>query len=76
MLEKRPILLLDEWAADQDPEFRRKFYMELLPALHQAGVTVVAISHDDRYIEEMDIPIRTLRMDEGQFVEQHSVEDG
>src|SRR5262249_23544680 len=24
LLEKRPVLLLDEWAADQDPEFRRK----------------------------------------------------
>ena len=32
LLEKRPILLLDEWTADQDPEFRRKFYDELLPA--------------------------------------------
>ena len=69
LLEKRPILLLDEWAADQDPEFRRKFYFELLPALHRAGVTVVAISHDDRYIEEMDVPIRRLRMDEGRFTE-------
>ena len=76
LLEKRPILLLDEWAADQDPEFRHKFYMELLPALHSAGITVVAISHDDRYIEEMNVPIRKIRMDEGQFVEQHSVESG
>jgi putative ATP-binding cassette transporter len=76
LLEKRPILLLDEWAADQDPEFRRKFYFELLPALHQAGVTVVAISHDDRYIEEMDVPTRRLRMDEGRFTEQNSVETG
>jgi putative ATP-binding cassette transporter len=76
LLEKRPILLLDEWAADQDPEFRRKFYFELLPALHRAGVTVVAISHDDRYIEEMDVPTRRLRMDEGRFTEQNSVETG
>jgi ABC-type siderophore export system fused ATPase/permease subunit len=38
--------MLDEWAADQDPEFRRKFYFEFLPALHRAGVTVVAISHE------------------------------
>jgi putative ATP-binding cassette transporter len=75
-LEKRPILLLDEWAADQDPEFRRKFYFEMLPTLHRAGVTVVAISHDDRYIEEMDVPIRRLRMDEGRFVEDQSVENG
>ena len=33
LLEKRPILLLDEWTAEQDPEFRRKFYDELLPQL-------------------------------------------
>jgi putative ATP-binding cassette transporter len=68
LLEKRPILLLDEWASDQDPEFRRKFYFELLPALTAAGATVVAISHDDRYIEELDAPARKLRMDEGRFV--------
>ena len=75
-LEKRPLLLLDEWAADQDPEFRRKFYFELLPALHRAGVTVVAISHDDRYIDEMDVVMRRLRMDEGRFTELSSVETG
>ena len=28
-LEKRPLLMLDEWAADQDPEFRRKFYFRV-----------------------------------------------
>jgi putative ATP-binding cassette transporter len=75
-LEKRPLLMLDEWAADQDPEFRRKFYFEFLPALHRAGVTVVAISHDDRYIDEMDVPMRRLRMDEGRFTELGSVETG
>jgi putative ATP-binding cassette transporter len=68
-LERRPLLLLDEWAADQDPEFRRKFYFELLPALHRAGVTIVAISHDERYIDEMDVTMRLLRMDEGRFTE-------
>ncbi|MBI3436396.1 MAG: cyclic peptide export ABC transporter [Proteobacteria bacterium] len=76
LLEKRPILLLDEWAADQDPEFRRKFYFELLPALNQSGVTVVAISHDDRYIEEMEAPARRLHMDEGRLVEVSSTENG
>jgi putative ATP-binding cassette transporter len=75
-LERRPLLMLDEWAADQDPEFRRKFYFELLPALHRAGVTVVAISHDDRYIDEMDVTMRRLRMDEGRFTELSSVETG
>ena len=36
LLEKRPILLLDEWTAEQDPEFRRKFYDELA-AGHEAS---------------------------------------
>jgi putative ATP-binding cassette transporter len=76
LLEKRPILLLDEWAADQDPEFRRKFYFELLPALHRAGVTIVAISHDDRYIEQMGVHARLLHMDEGRLYEQSAVESG
>jgi putative ATP-binding cassette transporter len=75
LLERRPILLLDEWAADQDPEFRRRFYFDLLPALHRAGATVVAITHDDRYLDEMDLPARRLRMDEGRFVEQALVEN-
>ena len=70
LLEKRPILLLDEWAADQDPDFRRKFYFDLLPELHRASVTVVVVSHDDRYLDEMDLPARRLRMDEGRFVAQ------
>lgn len=73
-LENRPILLLDEWAADQDPEFRRKFYFEFLPALNRAGMTIVAISHDDRYIEEMKVPCRRLHMEEGRFIEIQSAE--
>lgn len=68
LLEKRPILLLDEWASDQDPEYRRKFYNELLPQLARAGITIVAISHDDRYLNELDVPCRKLHMDEGRFV--------
>jgi len=76
LLEKRPILLLDEWAADQDPEFRRKFYYDLLPALIAAGTTVVAITHDDRYLDELDLPARRLRMDEGRFVGSQPAENG
>jgi putative ATP-binding cassette transporter len=75
LLEKRPLLLLDEWAADQDPEFRRKFYYELLPELKRSGETVVAITHDDRYIDEMDLPARRLRMEDGRFAAQQTVEN-
>jgi putative ATP-binding cassette transporter len=76
LLEKRPILLLDEWTSDQDPEFRRKFYHEFLPELMKAGATVVVITHDDRYLDELHLTARRLRMDEGRFIEERAVEDG
>jgi len=64
--EQRDILLLDEWAADQDPHFRRIFYRELLPWLHEMGKTILAISHDDSYFLHAD---RLLEMREGQLSE-------
>jgi putative ATP-binding cassette transporter len=70
LLEKRPILLLDEWTAEQDPEFRRKFYDELLPEMIQSGATVVVITHDDRYLDELHLSARRIRMDEGRIVDQ------
>jgi putative ATP-binding cassette transporter len=69
LLEHRPILLLDEWAADQDPQFRRLFYRDVLSALHRAGTTIVAVTHDVHYLAELDVPARRLNMDEGRFVE-------
>ena len=73
LLEKRPIMLLDEWTAEQDPEFRRKFYDELLPEMMQAGATVVVITHDDRYLDELHLPARRIRMDEGRIVEERTM---
>lgn len=64
--EQRDILLLDEWAADQDPVFRRVFYRELLPVLREAGQTVFAISHDDSYFAHAD---RLLEMRAGKLTE-------
>lgn len=69
LLERRPIVLLDEWTAEQDPEFRRKFYDELLPEMLAAGQTVIVISHDDRYLSELQLPCRRIRMEEGRIVE-------
>jgi putative ATP-binding cassette transporter len=76
LLEKRPVLVLDEWTADQDPEFRKKFYHELIPILQQSGRAVVAVTHDDRYLSEFALPARKLRMDDGRFVDGHPVENG
>lgn len=49
MLEKKPVLVLDEFAADQDPHFRRKFYKEILEYIRAEGFSVIAITHDDAY---------------------------
>ncbi|MDP9105655.1 MAG: cyclic peptide export ABC transporter [Candidatus Eremiobacteraeota bacterium] len=64
MLERRPICVLDEWAADQDPVFRRKFYVELLGTLKARGMTVIAVSHDDRYYDVAD---HRLHMEDGRM---------
>jgi len=34
------------------------------------------VSHDDRYLDEMGVPARRLRMDEGRFVAQSAAESG
>ncbi|MBT0723134.1 multidrug ABC transporter permease/ATP-binding protein [Rosenbergiella sp. S61] len=62
MAEKRDILFLDEWAAEQDPQFRRYFYRELLPWLKQLGKTLLIISHDDDYFDVAD---RVYEMQQG-----------
>ena len=54
LAEERPILVLDEWAADQDPATRERFYTEILPNLKSQGRTIVAVSHDDRYFDCAD----------------------
>ena len=66
LAESRDIILLDEWAADQDPHFRREFYQVLLPLMKQMGKTVFAISHDDHYFQHAD---RLLEMRAGQLSE-------
>lgn len=60
-LEERPVLVFDEWAADQDPTFRRIFYTELLPDLKRLGKTIIVISHDDRYFDIADHLVRLHR---------------
>ncbi|GHL48916.1 hypothetical protein ECZU29_37660 [Escherichia coli] len=66
LAEERDIILLDEWAADQDPHFRREFYQVLLPLMQEMGKTIFAISHDDHYFIHAD---RLLEMRNGQLSE-------
>jgi putative ATP-binding cassette transporter len=65
-LEDRPVYVLDEWAADQDPAFRQVFYTRLLPELKKRGKAVVVVTHDDRYYHLGD---RILKLDYGRVVE-------
>lgn len=69
--EHKDILLLDEWAADQDPAFRRVFYQTLIPELKALGKTLFIISHDDSYFEHAD---RLLLMKEGKLIELNAEE--
>lgn len=64
LAEARPILVLDEWAADQDPETRKRFYEEILPALRADGCTIFAITHDEQFFHLCD---RRLHMIEGRL---------
>lgn len=64
MLENRPILVLDEFAADQDPQFRKHFYESVLPELVEAGKTIIAVTHDDHYFHVAD---RVITMHEGRI---------
>lgn len=60
-LENKPMMLFDEWAAEQDPEFRNYFYTELLPMLKQQGKGIIVITHDDRYFDMADVLIKLER---------------
>ena len=66
MLDDKQIYVFDEWAADQDPVFRKFFYEVLLPELRDQGKTIIAVTHDDKYFSSAD---RVLKMDEGVLVD-------
>jgi len=72
LLEDKPILVLDEWAADQDPHFRKFFYEELIPKFKKEGKTIIAVTHDDAYFHQAD---RILKFDYGQIVKDVKVSE-
>ncbi len=72
VLEDRPILVLDEWTADQDPDFRIEFFDSLIPALKAQGLTIVAVTHDERFFDRCD---RLLHLADGRIDADTSVND-
>ncbi|MFB6456890.1 ATP-binding cassette domain-containing protein [Chitinophaga sp. Hz27] len=62
LMEEKEIIILDEWAAEQDPVFRAFFYKVLVPEMKLMGKTVIAVTHDDAYFDYAE---RVLRFDYG-----------
>lgn len=58
LLEDKPIMVFDEVAADQDPEFREEYYRVILPELKKQNKTIILVSHDDRYFDMADTLIK------------------
>lgn len=63
VIENRPILVFDEWAADQDHRYKDFFYGEFLPKMRNSGKLVIAVTHDDGYFHLAD---RVLWLERGQ----------
>ena len=60
------VCIYDEWAADQDPTFKKYFYLNILPELKRRGKIVIVITHDDHYFDSAD---QLLKLDNGQLVQ-------
>ncbi|MBF0118550.1 MAG: cyclic peptide export ABC transporter [Desulfobacterales bacterium] len=67
ILEDKPIYIFDEWAADQDPHFRRYFYEKVLPMLKEMGKMIIVITHDEHYFHTAD---NVIRMEYGKIVDR------
>lgn len=66
LMEDKEIYVFDEWAADQDPEFKRIFYQEILMDMRANGKLVIVITHDDRYFDCAD---RVIFMEDGRVID-------
>lgn len=65
LLENRDFLVLDEWAAEQDPQFRAFFYEYIIHDLQKMGKTLIIITHDDQYYDFAD---KIIKFDRGRIV--------
>jgi ABC-type siderophore export system fused ATPase/permease subunit len=62
MIENKEIMIMDEFAAEQDHYFRKHFYEVFLPDMKQQGKTVILVTHDLDYLHCAD---RVVEVKEG-----------
>jgi putative ATP-binding cassette transporter len=67
LMEDKEIYVLDEWAADQDPQFREYFYRTILPELKEEGKTIIAVTHDEKYFDCAD---KLILIQEGKILKK------
>jgi len=66
MFGNKDIFIFDEWAAEQDPVFRKYFHEFIIPELKEMGKTVIAVTHDDTYFNCAE---RIIKFDYGRIIE-------
>lgn len=71
IIEDKPLIVFDEWAADQDPQFKEIFYQEILLDLKRQGKAIIVISHDDRYFKVAD---KIIRMEHGKVTSLEEIQ--
>lgn len=68
LLEDKPLIILDEWAAEQDPQNRSAFYHKWIGQIRDSGKTILAVTHDDDFFDLAD---RTIKFNAGRIVHDH-----
>jgi len=66
LMEDRPVYIFDEWAAEQDAEFRAYFYHTIIMDLKRNNKLVVCVSHDEKYFHIAD---KMLCLEYGKIVQ-------
>ena len=64
-LEDRPVYIFDEWAAGQDPSFKKIFYEKILIDLKKKNKMVLVITHDDNYFQLAD---QVIKLEDGKII--------
>ncbi len=62
LLKDKPVYIFDEWAANQDPDFRHFFYTTVIPELSQQKKIIIVVTHDERYLP---VANRVFKMQDG-----------